>query len=194
MKVIATVGLPGSGKGEAASVARDEGVPVVTMGDVVRDACRERGLDPSEHHGQVAKALREEEGLDAIAARTLPPVREHLAAHDTVLVDGVRSDVEVDRFVSAFGNDFVLVSIEAPFELRAERLLERARDDSDLDREAIREREQRERGFGMAAAMDRADVRIENTGSLAAFRQQVRRLLRDGPEALRDADVGEGDE
>jgi dephospho-CoA kinase len=194
MKVIATVGLPGSGKGEAASVARDEGVPVVTMGDVVRDACRERGLDPSEHHGQVAKALREEEGRDAIAARTLPPVREHLADHDTVLVDGVRSDVEVDRFVSAFGDDFVLVSIEAPFELRAERLLERARDDSDLDREAIREREQRERGFGMAAAMDRADVRIENTGSLAAFREQVRRLLRDGPEALREADVGGGDE
>ena len=31
MRVLATVGLPGSGKGEAASVARELDVPVVTM-------------------------------------------------------------------------------------------------------------------------------------------------------------------
>ena len=75
MQVIGTVGLPGSGKGEAATVAREEGVPVVTMGDVVRAATRERGLDPAEHHGEVAQALREEDGPLAIAERSLPLVR-----------------------------------------------------------------------------------------------------------------------
>ena len=186
MRVIGTVGLPGSGKGEAAAVAREEGLPVVTMGDVLRKACRDRGLDPAEHHGRVAQALREEDGPVAIAARSIPQVREALADHDAVLVDGLRSDVELDRFREAFGDDFLLVSVEAPFELRAERLLERARDDTDLDREALREREQRELGFGMGEAMERADVRIDNTGSLEDFQGSVRTLLSGGAAAARD--------
>ena len=35
MRVIGTVGLAGSGKGEAAAVARELEIPVVTMGDVI---------------------------------------------------------------------------------------------------------------------------------------------------------------
>ncbi|MFB6092821.1 MAG: AAA family ATPase [Haloquadratum sp.] len=177
MKVIGTVGLPGSGKGEAAAVAREAGIPVVTMGDVIREACRERGLDPAEHHGEVARALREENGPGAIAERSLPLIEEKLATNDVVLVDGLRSDVELDRFRAAFGDDFLLVSIEAPFETRADRLLDRARDDSDLDREALREREERELEFGMGEVMDRADVVVENTDTLSAFRDRIRAIL-----------------
>ncbi|QIB76344.1 flagellar hook-basal body complex protein FliE [Halogeometricum borinquense] len=184
MKVIGTVGLPGSGKGEAASVAREAGVPVVTMGDVIRNECRERGLDPAEHHGRIAKALREEEGLDAIAARSLPLIEPELEDSDVVLVDGLRSEYELDRFEDAFGDDFVLVSIEAPFDLRAERLLDRGRDDSDVDREALKEREERELGFGMGTVMDRADVVIQNTDSLERFRERIQTLLQDGPDAV----------
>jgi dephospho-CoA kinase len=185
MQVIGTVGLPGSGKGEAAAVARDEGVPVVTMGDVVREATRERGLDPAEHHGEVARALREEEGPAAVAERSLPLVRDALEESETVLVDGLRSPAEVATFESAFGAAFAVVSVEAPFETRAERLGARRRDDSDLDREALRAREERELDFGMGEVMDDADVAIENAGSLESFRERVRRLLREGPAALR---------
>lgn len=163
MRVMGTVGLPGSGKGEAAAVARYAGVPVVTMGDVIREACRDRGLDPAEHHGEVARALREENGPAAIAERSLPTIETELEGSDTVLVDGLRSEIELDRFRDAFGDAFALVSVEAPFETRADRLLDRARDDTDLDREALRQREERELGFGMGEVMDRADVVIENT-------------------------------
>jgi dephospho-CoA kinase len=187
MRVIGTVGLPGSGKGEVAAVAREEGVPVVVMGDVIREACRERGLDPAEHHGAVARALREEEGDDAIAARSLPRVEAALDGSDAVLIDGLRAPVEVERFRAAFGEDFVVVSVEAPFETRLERLADRDRDVSDADREALREREERELGFGMGEVMDDADVHIENAGTLAAFRERVRRLFDDGPGALAPA-------
>ncbi|MDQ2055385.1 AAA family ATPase [Halobellus sp. H-GB7] len=177
MKVIGTVGLPGSGKGEAAAVAREADVPVVTMGDVIREACRERGFDPAEHHGEMARTLREEDGPAAIAERSLPLIEAELETHDTVLVDGLRSEVELDRFREAFGEEFLLVSIEAPFETRAERLLDRARDDSDIDREALRDREERELGFGMGEVMDRADVVVENTDTLDAFRERIRAIL-----------------
>ncbi|WP_435348425.1 AAA family ATPase [Haloarchaeobius sp. HRN-SO-5] len=185
MTVIGTVGLPGSGKGEAANVAREHGVPVVTMGDVIRQECRDRGLDPAEHHGRIAQALREENGPDAVAQRSLPLIRSHLDDHDTVLVDGLRSDVELDAFEAAFGDDFVLVSIEAPFEVRKERLAERGRDKGeDEGGETLRERDERERGFGMDDAMDRADVVVDNTGTLSAFRSKIEALLADGPDAV----------
>ncbi|AXG05267.1 hypothetical protein DU500_01840 [Haloplanus rubicundus] len=181
MRVFGTVGLPGSGKGEAAAVAREAGVPVVTMGDVIREACRDRGLDPAEHHGEVAQALREEEGEAAIAERSLPLIRDALEESETVLVDGLRSPAEVARFEDAFGDDFVVVEVEAPFETRVERLADRERDASDADREALRAREERERGFGMDAVMADADVTVDNTGSLDAFRARIRDLLEAEP-------------
>jgi dephospho-CoA kinase len=175
MTVIGIVGLPGSGKSEAAAVAREEGIPVITMGDVIRAACRERGLDPATHHGEVARALREENGPGAIAERSLPMIEDALADAEAVVVEGIRSEVEVGRFEEAFGDAFTLVSIEAPFDVRAERIDERGRDDTDV--ESLRERDERELGFGMGEAMDRADVVVENTDSLESFHEEIRGLL-----------------
>ena len=178
MRVIGLVGLPGSGKSEAAEVAREAGVPVVTMGDVIREACRKRGLDPAVHHGEVAQQLREKGGPAAIAEESLPAIEEGLEEADTVVVDGIRSDAEVDRFEEAFGEDFLLVCVAAPFETRAERLDLRGRDASDEEGgESLGDRDRRELDFGMGAAMERADVTVENTGSLEAFRERVREFL-----------------
>jgi dephospho-CoA kinase len=145
------------------------------MGDVIRAACRERGLDPATHHGEVAQALREENGPGAIAERSLPMIEEALADAETVVVEGIRSDVELERFEDAFGDAFTLVSVEAPFEVREERIDARERDDPDA--ESLRERDERELGFGMGDAMERADVVIENTGDLESFHEEVRTLL-----------------
>ncbi|MFD1586183.1 AAA family ATPase [Halorientalis brevis] len=186
MTVIGTVGLPGSGKGEAAEVARDLGVPVVTMGDVIRQECRDRGLDPATSHGTIAQTLREENGPAAIAERSLPMLESRLEETDTVLVDGLRSDVELDAFRERFGDDFFLVSIEAPFEVREERITDRGRDETGDDGESLKERDERELGFGMGEVMERADVTIENTDTLDAFREQIRTIIEDGPQQYQE--------
>ncbi|ADD05373.1 putative dephospho-CoA kinase [Natrialba magadii ATCC 43099] len=184
MHVIGTVGLPGSGKGEAATVAREDGIPVVTMGDVVRQETADRGLDPTKDHGTVAQALREENGPAAIAERSLPMIEDRLADHETVLVDGIRSDVEVDVFEERFSEAFTLVSIEAPFDVRAERIDARGRDASEANGgEGLAARDERERGFGMDDAMEHADVVVENTESLESFHEQIQSIIRDGATA-----------
>lgn len=181
MSVLGFVGLPGSGKSEAAAVAEDHEIPVVTMGDVIRTECRERGLDPSTAHGQVAQALREENGPGAIAERSLPMIEAELEANDTVVVDGIRSDIEVERFADRFGEQFRLVCIDAPFETRKERLDLRGRDaGGDEGGETLADRDAREREFGMDAAMDMADVTVENTGTLAEFRERITAILTGG--------------
>lgn len=190
MHVIGTVGLPGSGKGEAATVAREEGIPVVTMGDVVRQETTDRGLDPAKDHGGVAQALREENGPAAIAERSVPMIDDRLENHDAVLVDGLRSGVEVDTFEERFGEAFTLVSIEAPFDVRAERIDARGRDaDANDGGEPLEKRDERERGFGMDDAMDRADVVIENTDSLEAFHERIRTIVRNRTAETDDAET-----
>ncbi|WP_232686856.1 AAA family ATPase [Halobacterium zhouii] len=176
MRVIGTVGMPGSGKSEAATVAEELGIPVVTMGDVVRQECRDRGLDPAQHHGRIAQALREEKGPAAIAERSLPIIEDRLKDSDTVLVDGLRSDVEVEQFREAFGDAFTLVEVHAPLDVRRERVEGRGRP-GDSDGESVESRDERELGFGMGDAIEAADVTIENTGSLSAFHDRVAELL-----------------
>jgi len=176
MRVIGTVGLAGSGKGEFAAVAERMDVPVVTMGDVIRAECRERGLEPAEHHGEVASTLREENGPTAIAEASLPHIEGALEEHETVVVDGIRSGTEVDVFEERFGEAFSLVAIEAPFEIRKERIADRNRDDVE-DGESLRARDERELGFGLDDALDRADVTIENADTLERFRSRVQEVL-----------------
>lgn len=191
MRVIGIVGLPGSGKSEAAAVASETGIPVVTMGDVIRAECRDRGLDPAEHHGEIASALREENGLDAIAQRSLPIIEAELADHETVLVDGIRGGIEVDRFREAFGDSFTLVAVHAPFELRAERISDRGRDNTGEGGEPLEARDERELGFGMGEAIEQADVTVDNTGTLEAFRDRIRSLLAaDGADRGRTQEAG----
>lgn len=47
MLVIVITGLPGSGKTIASDVARELGLPVVTMGDVIRDEAVRSGISSS---------------------------------------------------------------------------------------------------------------------------------------------------
>jgi Dephospho-CoA kinase len=178
MVIFATVGLPGSGKGEFARVAAEHGLPVVSMGDVIRAVCVDRGVDPSTGHGTIARTLREEEGPTAIADRTVPYVAEALAEGTAAVIDGLRSPVELSTFEEAFeSHEVLLVAIEAPFELRAERLATRSRDRTDMDTDALRSREAREAGFGMMELLDEADITISNTGTLAAFETAIESAL-----------------
>lgn len=178
MRVIAVVALPGSGKSEAANVAEEMGIPVVTMGDVIRNACRERGLETTEDNmGAVATALREDGGDAAIAEASIPLIENYVESHDTVLVDGIRGIAEVNRFNDVFGDDFSLVSIDVPFETRLERIQTRGRDPTAEDAMALKRRDERELGYGMGEAMQEADFTIENTDSLDAFRTKITHVL-----------------
>ena len=50
MKIIGFVGLPGSGKGEASKIARQHGLAVVVMGDVIRQEAARQGLEPTDQN------------------------------------------------------------------------------------------------------------------------------------------------
>ena len=178
MKIIAFVGMPGSGKSAAADVARDLKIPVVVMGDVIRDEAARRGLPPTDRNlGAVGNDLREKEGPASIAARCLAKIRATGAP--VVVVEGIRSRSEVDLFRKS-SNGFQLIEVYVPDEIRLARIASRGRSDDanhqDLAR-AVADRDARELSWGMGDAIRAADLRIENSGGVEEFRGRVRKAL-----------------
>ncbi len=178
MKVIAFVGYPLSGKSTAAQVARELGIPVVVMGDVVREEAMRRGLElTDENLGKMASELRQRDGMDAIAKRCIPKIREASKECGVVVVDGIRGIAEIERFKRTFGDDFILIAIECPLEVRFERAKMRKRSDDVESIESLIERDRREESWGLKEAMEMADFTIENTSNYEDFIETVREIL-----------------
>ncbi|MFZ1896590.1 dephospho-CoA kinase [Methanoregula sp.] len=175
MKVIGVVGLPASGKGEFSKIAERLGIPVVVMGDVIRNAVKKAGLPPTDANlGAMANRLRAERGMDAIASLCVDTIKEQ--AVPLVLVDGIRGDAEVKVFRQNFPG-FRLIAIETSFAKRLERLCERKRSDDVGSAEGLMMRDERELGWGLGNALKLADIRINNDGSLEEFTANVTELI-----------------
>ncbi|GIQ97817.1 MAG: hypothetical protein CM15mP3_08510 [Candidatus Poseidoniales archaeon] len=88
---IAVCGMPGSGKGEFARIIADNGIPVRSMGDMVRAEVEARGLTGSPTvFGEVAADLRAKHGDDILAKRLADEVSKLMLVHPIVLIDGMR--------------------------------------------------------------------------------------------------------
>ncbi|MDD1727529.1 MAG: flagellar hook-basal body complex protein FliE [Methanospirillum sp.] len=175
MKVIGIVGMPGSGKGEFSSISAQMGIPVVVMGDVIREEVKKEGLPPVDASmGIVARRLRETYGMAAIAHVCIPVIESQHAP--VVLIDGIRGDAEVREFSGHF-LDFILIAIESPLETRFTRLTIRGRSDDLQNISELTARDERESSFGLRAAMDLASIRVMNMGTLEEYRMSVRSTL-----------------
>ncbi|CAJ36099.1 AAA family ATPase [Methanocella arvoryzae] len=177
MKVIAFVGMPGAGKSVASDVARSMGLPVIIMGDVLREEVKNRGLAPTDENvGGVANQLRKDEGMDAIAKRCIPKIQA-LGAR-VVVIDGIRGIAEVETFRKAFGDNFTLVKIDAPFELRLDRLRKRMRADDQGTPEWLKQRDERELSWGMGLAIEAATKSVVNLDPIEKFQSEIRSVIR----------------
>jgi len=175
MKVIGVVGLPASGKGEFSRIAESMGVPVVVMGDVIRQAVEEAGLPATDENlGSMATGLREKDGMAAIAKRCIPVIESH--SSPVVLVDGIRGDAEVDLFRIHFEH-FLLIGIDAPFAVRLARLTLRGRGDDMSRPEELVERDRRETSWGLSRALAQADYIVYNDGTMEEFAAKSREIL-----------------
>ena len=176
-RVLAVCGMPGSGKGEFAQVFLDAGIPVRSMGDMVREEVAKRKLEViPEIFGQVASDLRREFGEDVLAVRLTAAVDELLKDHPIVLIDGLRGTAEYAVFKSTWGETFQSVAIHTDKEIRFARMKARGRSE-DGGTATFEARDEREKGWGLEELIDSADVLVENNNDLVQFQDQIRTWL-----------------
>jgi dephospho-CoA kinase len=177
MKIIAFTGMPCSGKSEAVRVAREKGMWVVRIGDLVWGETKKQGLELNDRNvGLVAEEMRRKHGKDIWARKTVDLIKSREGV-DFVVVDGIRNVEEVDRFKKELTEDFTVIAIDASDELRKKRALSRGREDDSRDLRDFVERDMREIRWGIGEVIASADIVISNEGSLDAFRRKVERVL-----------------
>lgn len=176
--ILVVVGLPGSGKSEVSDYIRSKGIPMFRTGDVIREEVVNRGMELTiKNQEAISKKLREEEGMDAPARRT----GEKIKAADSglICVEGPRDMHEIS-YLAGLGR-LVLLVVDAPDELRFERLKNRggSRDPKTREEFEWRDRSERERGQGEVLATEKYPKHvIENTGSREELRRKVDKVLK----------------
>ena len=178
--MIAISGMPGSGKGSFIHFLQEQGIPVVRMGDMVREELARKGLDPVPGTvGKLANAMREKQGPAIWARRTLEAMdnlpneawnalkkggqkdrREHLP----IIIDGLRSMAELDLFRSRLPG-FFLLSVHCSPKLRWQRMRLRGRSDDFQEEAQFLQRDQRELNWGIGEVIAMSDEIITNNGN-----------------------------
>ena len=168
-RVIAVCGLPASGKGEFAAVLAESGIPVLSMGDMVRAEVKKRDIEEyPEVFGEVAQQLRQQFGDDVLAVRLCSAVDNLLEDHNIVLIEGLRGVAEYDVFFAHWQERFSTVAVTAEVDVRFHRIQMRGRAE-DGDRESLKIRDEREIGWGLDKLIVQADSVIDNDGNLVEF-------------------------
>ena len=167
LDVFALCGMPGCGKGVVADYLKDKGIPIHSMGDVVREHFRrECPGRPPEETGPFANKQRELFGKDIWARRVIEKIeRENIEGHPIVMIDGLRSPFESGVFQEEWRDRFHVVAIFCPPDVRYERLGNRRRGDDPSNRDEFDLRDSRELGWGLGDLIALSDHMIPNVGA-----------------------------
>src|SRR5690349_24244142 len=121
--LIGLTGRNASGKGEVARYLQKKSFYYYSLSDVIRDEIRARSLDPTrELLITVGNELRQRYGANILAERILAKIEDD----KHYVIDSIRNPSEVDAFRAS--KHFKLIRIEAPPEMRFQRILRRRRE------------------------------------------------------------------
>jgi dephospho-CoA kinase len=177
--LLGLIGMPGSGKGESARIARELGMTVVNMGDLVREYTKQLNLELTDDNvGSVAHTEREKFGYGIWAERTNEKIKAlDLNSNDFVIIDGIRGDAEVSVFQEVFTDEFKTIAIKMPAKRRFELLKNRNRTDAPITWEEFNKRDEREAKWGIKNALEQADYILINNGTLNDLEESFKELL-----------------
>jgi len=178
-------GTIGSGKGTAIELLQKEfGAANFSLSDEIRHECKKRdlGLERS-NLITVGNEMRKKEGDGYWATRAAARVKAMPGWQKrATTIDSIRLPAEVEALVEEFGDKFVLVSVDAPIDMRYGRIKTRNRaGESKLTFEQFKASEEKEQSKqkgepNLAATMALADFEIVNDESRAELEREVRTI------------------
>ena len=126
-KIIAFVGLAGSGKSTAVEYLTEKGYPKVYFGGVVLDAMTDLELEHTEENEKpFREELREKEGKDFVVKRIITQIHDLIGAgQHRIIADGLYTWTEYKALKREFPGELTVAAIITPKRLRHRRLAER---------------------------------------------------------------------
>lgn len=177
--VIGITGTTGAGKDTLADYLKSQGFVYHSLSDILREECTRRNL-PHERDNLIAigNELRTTLGPGVLGKLTAEKIEKR--GEQKALAVSIRHPAEIEALRALPG--FFLISVDAPLELRFERIKKRGRPEDAVTFEKFREQEDRERAGGqneqqLNHVMALADAHIDNSGTLAEFYQKIAATL-----------------
>lgn len=173
--IIGLTGTNGSGKGEAASFFVEKGYAYFSLSDEIREELRRQNQEITRDSMiRMGNMLRRQFSPDILARRVAKKIE------GKAVIDSIRNPKEV-TFFRKHGH-FILLSIDAPPELRFQRVKKRGRQESVSDFREFLAKEAEEMGADetsqqLLACMEMADHKIVNDGALEDLRNKLEEFL-----------------
>lgn len=173
-RLIGLTGTNGAGKGEAAAFFQNRGYDYFSLSDLIREELKKKRKEVSRDNLiETGNRLREKFGADILARRIIKKVK------GKAVIDSIRNPKEVE-FLRKQKN-FILLAIDAPIELRYQRVKKRGRAESASTLQEFIEKEaeemtDRQKGQQLQNCMRLAEVKIENDSSLESLHQKLEKL------------------
>ncbi|MDR0604754.1 MAG: AAA family ATPase [Bacteroidales bacterium] len=174
-KIIAIVGMSGSGKSEATSFFKNNfNFDIFYFGGIILKEIEKRGLEiNNENEKKVREDLRSEFGNDILAKIASNAID---ASKASIVLDGLYSFTEYKILKELFLENFIVIAIHSDKELRYKRLSQRRYrplNKDEVDRRDYMEIENIEKGGPIVIA----DYHILNNGEIEVFKENLARLL-----------------
>lgn len=124
-KIIAFVGMPGSGKGTCTNYLNEKhGWPVVHFGNMVYEEVQRRGLDNVKDEVFVREDMRKQDGKAVLAKHVATKADQYFGSGQAVIIlDGLYSWSEYKFLAEKYGTALIMIAIAAPKALRHKRVL-----------------------------------------------------------------------
>jgi dephospho-CoA kinase len=176
MKVVAIVGMVGSGKSEVAKLFKEKGFTVVRFGDITDEAIKKQGLPLTEENERpIRERIRQEHGMAAYAKLSVPRIDNALKKAN-VVVDGLYSWEEYVYLKDRYGEKFMVVAVWSPPKDRYIRLGNRKIRPLMLQEADGRDRAEIE-NLNKGGPIAMSDFTIINDSSISSMKKQVERII-----------------
>jgi dephospho-CoA kinase len=159
--LICITGMPGAGKSTVATLLKDYGFSLITMGDVVREQAKLHNLQMNDANlGNLMLKLRKDLGPAAVARLILKKIKQDSDLKRDIVIDGIRSIDEV-KVLKSVGS-VKLLAIHASAETRYNHIKQRGRADVPIDNTDFLLRDKRELDVGISEAIAMSDEVVSN--------------------------------
>ena len=182
VKILAVVGMSGSGKSVAVDYLTGKGYPKVYFGGMIYREMERRGIERTpdgESEKKFREMIRETEGKDWVVKQVIEEIHRLVeAGQRRIVLDGVYSWTEYVTLKKEFPGEMTFVAIVLPKKLRYKRVAERA--ERPFNHQEIMERdrseiENLEKGGPIAAA----DYYIMNDKTKENLGEEFEKILKE---------------
>jgi dephospho-CoA kinase len=176
--IICITGMPGAGKSTVATLLRNYGFSVITMGDAVREEAKLHNLEMTDANlGNLMLELRKDLGPAAVAYLILKKIHRDSNFKGDIVIDGLRciDEVKVLKTVGCVK----LLAIHASAETRYNHIKQRGRADVPLNDSDFIIRDKRELDVGISEVIALSDEVVSNNNlTKAELQNKVLAIVR----------------